>query len=129
MSYKPIEVLVADDEASITFCVREWLEGSETRYQVDTARNGLEFLEKLRRGDYDIAVTDIRMPVMDGIEAIIRARNEGIDIPIVVATATPSDYSRIEGYSNVFLVHNPFDLPQLEATVLRLYDQASEKAA
>ncbi len=64
-------VLVVDDEEFLRFLVREWLE--QAGYTVEEAADGREALGKLdgRGHDFDILLTDIRMPIMDGI-ALLR---------------------------------------------------------
>ncbi len=53
-------------------------------YQVGTAENGVVALEKLLREDYQLVVTDINMPKMDGYELIRNIREHGINIPIII---------------------------------------------
>lgn len=59
-------VLVVDDDDSIRHLCREVLESAG--YSVDTARSGLEGLGKVRRYEYDIVVSDVNMPELDGME-------------------------------------------------------------
>ncbi|MCK4875205.1 MAG: response regulator [Sulfurimonas sp.] len=55
--------------------------------QIATAVDGVEGLEKYENGSFDIIVTDISMPRMDGIELIKRIRAKDKDIPIIVYSA------------------------------------------
>ncbi len=60
-------------------------------YQVDVAANGLEALEKLGRGRYDLALMDVQMPELDGLETTRAIRqNEGdqVHLPIIAMTAS-----------------------------------------
>lgn len=61
----------------------------ETKMQLDTAVNGKEALQRVREKKYDIILMDHMMPVMDGIEALHRLREENLcpDIPVLVLTA------------------------------------------
>lgn len=60
-----------------------------TKLQMDTAVNGVEALEKMRHNQYHIILMDHMMPIMDGVEALHRMREEGLctGVPIVVLTA------------------------------------------
>ena len=61
----------------------------ETRMQIDTAANGAEALQKMRENRYDIVLMDHMMPVMDGVEALHRMREEKLcpQTPVLVLTA------------------------------------------
>ncbi len=54
---------------------------------VDTALDGEEGFEKAKDGSYDIIVTDINMPKLNGIEMIKKLKEEGIDTPCIITTA------------------------------------------
>ena len=63
----------------------------EEGYSVDSAINGKEAVEMVIKNKYDLVVTDIRMPVMDGIEALGKILSRDKKIPIIIYTAH-SDY-------------------------------------
>ena len=65
MELKDARVLLVDDEPMLLDIFREWLE--EETCQVMTARDGAAALQILRNHHVDVLVSDIRMPVMDGI--------------------------------------------------------------
>jgi YesN/AraC family two-component response regulator len=71
---KQYSILIVDDELPITQSFKEFFEDYD--YIVETAQNGKEGLEKLRNGRFDVAIVDIKMPEMDGIE-MIRQANQG----------------------------------------------------
>jgi len=60
-------------------------------YQVETAENGAVALEKLLSQEYQLLVTDINMPKMDGYELIRNVHDSGISIPIIIIS-TESEY-------------------------------------
>lgn len=64
-------ILIVDDELPITQSFKEFFEDYD--YIVETAQNGKEGLDKLRNGKFDVAIVDIKMPEMDGIEMMRQA--------------------------------------------------------
>lgn len=82
-------ILVAEDDDSNFMLINLLLEG----YTVDRANNGREAVNKLMQKEYSIVLMDIKMPLMDGIEATkkIREFNEGIPIIAVTANAFETD--------------------------------------
>jgi DNA-binding NtrC family response regulator len=61
-------VLIVDDEEKILFVMRHALARLDAHCQVQTARDGRQALEMARDASFDLVVTDLRMPEMDGIE-------------------------------------------------------------
>lgn len=82
---KEIAVLYVEDNQDILLELKEVLE--EQFYKVFTASDGKEALEQCRTHEIDMVITDIRMPVMDGIELARNLRHEIPKIPILVLTA------------------------------------------
>ncbi|GAB4348707.1 MAG: sigma-54 dependent transcriptional regulator [Gammaproteobacteria bacterium] len=89
-----LQVLVIDDEAAIRQVLAAQIEaaGHEV-FQADCAAKGLE---RLARGDIDVAVCDLRLPDFDGIELIRRARAEGCETGFLMITAFSSVDTAIE---------------------------------
>jgi PAS domain S-box-containing protein len=88
-----MRIMVVDDREEERYLAETLLEASG--YEVETATNGVEALERLRAGDFDMVVSDILMPVMDGIRLCQECRRDEKlkDIPFVFYTAT---YTRDE---------------------------------
>lgn len=84
-----VNILVAEDNDSNYMLIKALLKG----YNITRAVNGAEAVDKISGGDYDIIFMDIRMPVMDGLEAtrIIRQFNSIIPIVAITANAFESD--------------------------------------
>ena len=82
---KNLKVLVVDDEENIRLLFKEELE--DEGYTVDIASNGLEALEKLKNSSFDIVVMDIKMPGMDGIQALNAIKNANKDQPVILCSA------------------------------------------
>ena len=82
-----IQILVIEDEADVRENLEEILRFKE--YNVITAVNGLDGLEKIQNHQIDLVISDIMMPEMDGFEFAekLRENKDWLDIPVVVITA------------------------------------------
>ena len=92
-THTPPRVLIVDDEPSVRDLIAKALRG---RYAVETAEDGTAALEILRESDFDLLITDLRMPGMDGLALIRAARRYAPDLPVVVVTAYSSEATAIE---------------------------------
>jgi two-component system response regulator AtoC len=83
-----LQVLIVDDEPAL----RQILSNTASRagHSVSVAANGAEALQRLNKGDIDVAICDIRMPDMNGIEVVEKARASGIDTIFLMMTAFAS---------------------------------------
>ena len=82
---KSMKVIVIDDEPAIRQILTATL--LPAGYEVVQAQNGREALERLSKGDIHVAICDIRMPDIDGIELLGKVRAEGIDTNFIMMTA------------------------------------------
>lgn len=92
------KILVVDDEVNITQ-ILEFSIGSEG-FEVITAQNGEEAIERARRERPDLIILDIMMPKIDGYEAcrILKANPLTKNIPVLLLTAKGRDIDRRLGY-------------------------------
>jgi two-component system, NtrC family, response regulator HydG len=79
------EVLLVDDERNALRALKALLEGEG--FRVRTAENGLAALDELAEATPDVLVTDLKMPGLDGLELLRRAKATDEDLPVIVATA------------------------------------------
>ncbi|MFM1878606.1 MAG: hypothetical protein RLZZ241_1472 [Bacteroidota bacterium] len=98
MKNQEIKILLVDDEPDILEILSYNL--TQEGYQVFTAKNGVEGVEKARKKRPDLIILDVMMPEMDGIEAceIIRS-TEGLEHTLITfLTARSEDYSQVAGF-------------------------------
>lgn len=111
------KILVADDEANIRLLLDELL--SSQGYQVTTVGSGREALRKLLRERYDLLITDIKMPDINGLELLERIRVLGQGLPVIICTSfkhLKDDYT--VATSQVFdYITKPVDLEVLKKKI------------
>ena len=112
-------ILAVDDEPHM----RRLLEISlrQAGYEAIVAANGHEALGLLRKNNIDLVVSDLHMPVMDGLSLLESMRKEAIDTPVIIVTAQGEISSAVQamklGASDYIL--RPFDLETLEIAIGR----------
>ena len=80
------QLLVVDDEPNMLRLLKTILM-DKTGYEVTTTNNPLEVSKLLQEGHYDLVVTDLKMPLVDGIDLIGIVKNIDATMPIIVITA------------------------------------------
>jgi len=83
------KVLVVDDEKGMRFLLSEVL--NNQGFEVSVASDGQESLDKLEKDRFDLVVTDIHMPRLDGIAMLKRMKWSGRNEKVIIMTGDPSD--------------------------------------
>jgi CheY-like chemotaxis protein len=112
------KILIVDDEESIRFLYKEELE--EEGYIVECAKNGEEALEKLIVFKPDLISLDIKMPVMDGIEALKRIREKERHLPIILCSAYGEYKQDLTTWASDAYVVKCADLTAFKSTIRKL---------
>lgn len=120
----PSKILVCDDERHIVRLIQVNLE--RQGYNVVTAYDGKEGLEKVQAEKPDLIVLDVMMPYMDGFEVLknLRRESETEAIPVIMLTAKAQDKDVFEGYhygADMYLT-KPFNPMELVTFVKRILD-------
>lgn len=110
-------VLVADDDVDIVSLVRLRLE--RAGYMVVAARNGREALELARERQPALAILDVAMPELSGLEVTRRLRADDDDLPVILLTARAMDGDVLAGaeVGATAYVTKPFSPQELESQV------------
>ncbi len=121
---KPVEkILIVEDEEDIRDMLVETL--SRLNYETVIAENGQIGLEQFERHSVSLVITDIRMPVMDGVDMLKVIRRQDKKVPIIVITGYPSVRSAVDSLvegADYYLV-KPINLTDLEVKI----DKALQK--
>jgi CheY-like chemotaxis protein len=116
-----LRVLIADDDLGIARSLQEILEADGCC--VVTASDGLEALEKLTAQPFDLLLSDVVMPNMDGHELFLKVRERLPDLPVLMMTAFHYDKdhiikrSRVAGLGTV-IFKKPVDAERLREAIL-----------
>jgi len=112
-------ILVVDDEQAVRDLVAKTLAMAD--YDVETVADGPTAIERLRTNDYDLLITDLKMPGMDGLSVIREARRQSAELPIIIITGFSTEASAIEAINlgvSGYLT-KPFRLPRVLAATTR----------
>jgi len=118
---KGFRILVVDDELVVRDSLKEWL--AEDGFSVDMAESGLEALDLLTQQTYQLMLLDIKMPGMDGVEVLQKAKEDFPDLGVVMMTAYATVETAVEAMkigARDYLM-KPFDPESLIPMVERMY--------
>jgi len=118
----PVRILIADDEKAIRESLKMVLE--EEGYSPDIAQDGTEALEKIKSSDFDIVISDIKMPNVDGIELMNQAAKLSPNTFFIIMTAYASVKTAIDAMrAGAFdYLIKPIEFDDLLLRVKRLVD-------
>ena len=112
-------ILVADDEESIRWVLSKAL--SKKDLTVDLAADGQEALTLFRQHHYDLAILDIKMPEITGLELLSRFHAENPATLVIIMTAENSMKNAVDAMKGgaYDYITKPFDLDALDATIMK----------
>jgi two-component system, cell cycle response regulator CpdR len=115
-------ILLADDEEPVRGFLKRGLELDG--HQITTAIDGGDALDRLNevQGAFDLLLTDIRMPIMDGIALALAAKRDYPELTILLMTGFADQRERAKGLQAIVadVLTKPFSLADLRATVTRV---------
>ena len=110
-------VLIVEDEAIMRESLRDWLK--DEGYEVETAEEGEEALQKIGEREFGVAVLDLRLPGKDGLEVLKEATAQNPKLKGIVITAYPSVETAVEAMKigAVDYIVKPFAPDALEKSI------------
>lgn len=117
----PLQVLLVEDSLPIRTQLRRILE--KDGYIVTVAVDGLDGLQKFQQGKFDVVVSDVEMPNLNGIEMTQRIRSNNTIAPIILVTTLAKSQDRERGLkagANAYITKGDFDQSLLLDTIRRL---------
>jgi CheY-like chemotaxis protein len=114
MSNMAKNILVVEDELASLECISHFLR--KQGYAVREARDGAEAIELIDNSQFDLVLSDIRMPRVDGVALATNILSRVPTIPIILMTAVPFELTRSLGY-NLPCLSKPILLDELRTNV------------
>lgn len=119
------KILLIEDDTKIRASLKEIL--LEKGHQVEEAADGAEGYKKLETGDFQLCLSDIKMPKMDGMEVLTKAMEAGINTTFIIISAHGTIDVAIEAVKKgaFDFLQKPFDLSRLEIGVRNALEKTS----
>lgn len=122
----PKRILVIDDEPTALDLLRRILEMNG--YEVAVAKNGQEGVELFEQHPCDLVITDMVMPIKDGLQTILDLRMEAPELPVIAisggGTISKERYLAVAGYlDRVITIAKPFAIEQIVEAVEKLLQE------
>ena len=112
-----VNILIVDDDRSLRKMLSFVL--AKEGYQVDEAVSGMDALKKLKGRKYDLVISDIRMPDLNGIELLKKIKTHEQDLPVIMITAYAATHDAIEAMKlgAEDYIMKPFNLEELKIII------------
>jgi len=120
-----IKILIVDDEAPIREVLQRGL-SQMGGFLVDTAKNGQEAIEKVERETFDMVLTDLMMPEMDGMELLRIVKGTRPELPVIMMTAYGSIDNAVEAMkigANDYIT-KPVDFKDLFMRISKVHQES-----
>lgn len=122
-------ILVVDDEENAREGLSKIL--SKEGYVVETAANGKEAIDTIKRQNFDLVITDMRMPLMDGFEVLREIKKMSDEIGVIMITA----YGEVESYLEAMnmgafeYINKPVRVNELKRVITKVLEGRRSKAS
>lgn len=115
------QILVVDDEKIVRNSMKEWLK--EEGFSVTTADSGQHALDMMEDQSFNMMLTDIKMPGMDGVELLTKAKEKNDDLTVIMMTAYAAVDSAVNAMKQGALDYlvKPFDPDVVISMALKIY--------
>ena len=112
-----MDILLIEDDIQLNTTVKKFLES--LKHNVSKAYDGIEAIETIEKGDFDLYIIDINLPNINGLDIVRYIRQVDLSVPIVVITAA----TELHNFENAFIngcnefIKKPFYLEELKIRI------------
>src|ERR1700675_3388131 len=116
-------IVIAEDDEDLAFVLREAL--IRNQYEVEVAPTAGALLDRLRAGAYDLVLLDVKLPDMDGLDALPKCRELAPETPIIVMTAHGTRQIAMEAITRgaYDFFTKPLKMTEFQVVVARALDR------
>ncbi len=121
-----IKILLVDDDEGVCHSFSRLLE--KRGYSVETLQSAIDAIKSLKKSEYDILLTDLKMPEMDGIELLKEARKIDADLGVIIMTGYGeiASYLKAMDLGAVEYLNKPIKINDLEIIIRKLASEIKE---
>jgi two-component system response regulator (stage 0 sporulation protein F) len=121
----PKKILIIDDAPVIRELLSDVL--TDLGYSVETAENGKIGSDMALSGEYELVFCDVHMPIMSGLNAVIRIKEEKPEMPIIMTDSFPDKEAELAGQAGALCcLTKPFDLDELRRIIAKLLSKETK---
>ena len=116
---REIKILIVDDDESIRNMLSIVLK--QEGFIIDLAEDGLSFFKKIKKNKYDLIISDIKMPDINGMELLRKVKSVNPDIPVIMITAFASTNDAVEAmkFGAEDYIIKPFNIEELKILIFK----------
>lgn len=120
-------VMVVDDEENIRDVLSNYL--TSLGYDVETANDGEDALKKFKRGSFDLIISDLLMPTIDGLELLKKIRDQDREVIFLMITGYPSIETAVEAIKKgaYDYITKPFHMEDVKIRIERAFEKKNLK--
>jgi CheY-like chemotaxis protein len=125
----PKQVLIVDDEETLTWSLAKSLSHDRETYEVITVNDGDTALSTIEQQAFDVVVLDIRMPGMNGLDVLLKIKEIRPATKVIIMTAYGSMDIRekAKARGSLFYIEKPFEIEQMRSLILKALKEDGAK--
>jgi CheY-like chemotaxis protein len=125
----PKQVLIVDDEESLTWSLSKLLAKDRDIFEVTTANDGFGALELLKKSPFNLVLLDLRLPGINGLDLLVRIKQEMPTTKVIIMTAYGSQEikEKAKARGSLYYIEKPFDLGQMRSIILKALNEEPDK--